>query len=90
VCSRVILFIFSQRHFVTFCSRVFTWGDPKEGKLGLLSAVTAKRAASVAAAPSPSSPLDSQAAYTESSPAGAQQPSPETISKGSFSLPQEV
>jgi hypothetical protein len=88
----VFLCIFSRRHFVTFCSRVFTWGDPNEGKLGLLSAVTAKRPACVAAAPSQYSPLDLQAAsaFAECNPAGAQQPSPETISKGSFSLPHEV
>lgn len=89
----VFLCIFSRRHFVTFCSRVFTWGDPNEGKLGLLSAVTAKRpACAAAAAPSQSSPLDPQAAsaFAECNPAGAQQPSPETISKGRFSLPHEV
>jgi hypothetical protein len=70
--------------FTAFFSRVFTWGDPKEGKLGCTcAAVTSPRQSTVstaAAAESAMQPSDAPGNDSSSAPS----------LKACFSLPQEV
>ena len=88
---RVRAVLFSRQHrasppppLLPAFSRVFTWGDPKEGKLGCTSAaVTSPRLSTVSSAAAAESAVQSSDTPGNDS---SSSPSP----KACFSLPQEV